>query len=117
MRRHGPQAPHRVGSPHGPEAHGGTITTERPDVTWGTDLATTVTTAEGNACAFVAADHCTGECVGPHAAKRGTGLEAPGPWRRGVREHSGGFAAGIARGLSIRHDHGGAQLSGEFPRG
>jgi hypothetical protein len=31
MREHGLQAPHRVGHPHGPKAHDGTIVTERPD--------------------------------------------------------------------------------------
>ena len=36
MREHGLQAPGRVGHPHGPKAHDGTITTERPDELWGT---------------------------------------------------------------------------------
>ena len=43
MREHGLQAPHRVGHPHGPKAHDGTITTEAPDVMWGTDMTATVT--------------------------------------------------------------------------
>jgi hypothetical protein len=38
MREHGLQAPHRVGHPHGPRAHDGTITTESPNVMWGTDM-------------------------------------------------------------------------------
>jgi putative transposase len=116
MRQHGLQAPHRVGNPHGPKAHDGTIITERPDVMWGTDLTTTVTAAEGNACVFVAVDHCTGECVGLHAAKRGTRFEALEPLRQGVREYFGSFGPGVAAGLSIRHDHGSAYLSGEFQR-
>lgn len=116
MRQHGLQAPHRAGNPHGPRAHDGTITTERPDVMWGTDLTTTVTTAEGTACVFVAVDHCTGECVGLHAAKRGTRFEALEPLRQGVREHFGTFEAGVAAGLAIRHDHGSAYLSDDFQR-
>jgi transposase InsO family protein len=116
MRQHGLQAPHRAGNPHGPKAHDGTITTGRPDVMWGTDLTTTVTAAEGHACVFVAVDHCTGECVGLHAAKRGTRFEALEPLRQGVREHFGGFGPGVASGLAIRHDHGSAYLSGEFQR-
>jgi hypothetical protein len=36
MREHGLQAPQRVGRPHGPKAHDGTIITERPDEMWGT---------------------------------------------------------------------------------
>jgi hypothetical protein len=41
--------PHqRAGRPHGSQAHDGTITTERVDVMWGTDL-TSVMTGEGQA--------------------------------------------------------------------
>ena len=36
MREHGLQAPQRVGHPHGPKAHDGTIITEEPDEMWGT---------------------------------------------------------------------------------
>jgi hypothetical protein len=61
MREHGLQAPQRVGHPHGPKAHDGTITTDRPDELWGTDMTTTVTTEEGQVCVFVAVDHCTAE--------------------------------------------------------
>ena len=41
MREHDLQAPHRVGQVHGPKAHDGTITTEAPDVMWGTDMTAT----------------------------------------------------------------------------
>jgi hypothetical protein len=56
MREQGLQAPKRVGHPHGPKAHDGTIITERPDEIWGTDMTTTVTTEEGQACVFVAVE-------------------------------------------------------------
>ena len=79
MRAHDLQAPHRVGQAHGPTAHDGTITTETPDVMWGTDMTATVTVAEGAAFVFVAVDHCTAECIGLHAAKRGTRFEALEP--------------------------------------
>ena len=36
MQEQGLQAPQRVGHPHGPKAHDGTIITERPDEMWGT---------------------------------------------------------------------------------
>jgi hypothetical protein len=42
-REHGLQAPGRVGRPHGPRAHDGTIRTERVDQMWGTDLTSTLT--------------------------------------------------------------------------
>jgi transposase InsO family protein len=116
MREHGLQAPQRVGHPHGPKAHDGTIITDRPDKMWGTDATSTVTTEEGQVCVFVAVDHCTEECIGLHAAKSGNRFEALEPIRQGVREHFGGFEQGIAAGLSIRHDHGSAYMSDDFQR-
>ena len=116
MREHHLQAPRRGGNAHGPKAHDGTITTEEPDTMWGTDMTTTVTTGEGTAHVFVAVDHCTCECIGLHAARRGDRFEALEPLRQGVREHFGGFDRGIARGLTIRHDHGSAYMSGDFQR-
>ena len=101
MREHDLQAPHRVGHVHGPTAHDGTITTAAPDVMWGTDMTATVTVAEGAACVFVAVDHCTTECIGLHAAKRGTRFEALEPIRQGVRERFGGIGDGVARGLRL----------------
>src|SRR5262245_50416519 len=85
-----------------------TITTERPDELWGTDMTTTVTTEEGQVCVFVAVDHCTAECIGIHASLSGNRFEALEPLRQGVRELFGGFDQGIAAGLAIRHDHGSA---------
>jgi putative transposase len=90
-REQGLQAPQRVGHPHGPKAHGGTIITETPDEMWGTDMTTTVTTGEGPVCVFVAVDHCTSECVGIHASLSGNRFEALEPLRQGVREQFGGF--------------------------
>ena len=99
MREHDLQAPHRVGHAHGPKAHDGTITTEAPDVMWGTDMTATVTGGEGSACVFVAVDHCTTECIGLHAAKSGNRFEALEPVREGVRERFGDIGDGVARGL------------------
>ena len=111
MREHGLQAPCRTGHAHGPTAHDGTITTAAPDVMWGTDMTSTVTVGEGAACVFVAVDHCTTECIGLHAAKRGTRVEALEPIRQGVRERFGPIGAGVARGLRLRHDHGSNYLA------
>ena len=116
MREHHLQAPRRGGNAHGPKAHDGTITTEEPDTMWGTDMTTTVTTDQGTVHVFVAVDHCTCECVGLHAAKRGDRFEALEPLRQGVREHFGGFGAKVAEGLTIRHDHGSNYLSDDFQR-
>ena len=123
MREHDLQAPHRVGQAHGPKAHDGTITTAAPDVMWGTDMTATVTVGEGTAYVFVgegtayvfvAVDHCTTECVGLHAAKRGNRFEALEPIRQGVRERFGTIGEGVARGLRLRHDHGSNYLADDF---
>ena len=80
---------------------------------WGTDLTTTLT-GEGQAAVFVAVDHCSAECVGIHAAQHATRFEALEPLRQGVRRHFGGFARNIARGLSVRHDHGSQYMAHDF---
>ncbi len=107
-------APTRVGRRRGPRAHDGTITTERPDEMRGTDATACLTTREGNATVFVAVDHCTQQCVGIHAARPGTRFEALEPLRQGLREHCGGYGAGVADGLALRHDHGSQYLSDHF---
>jgi putative transposase len=113
MREHGLLAHQRAGRPHGARAHDGTITTERVDVMWGTDL-TSVMTGEGQAVVFIAVDHCSAECVGIHASRRADRFEALEPVRQAVREHFGGFARGAAAGLQLRHDHGSQYVSHDF---
>jgi putative transposase len=113
MREHGLLAPSRVGRPRGPRNHDGTIIPDRVDAMWGTDLTTTIT-GERQAAVFVAIDHCSAECVGIHAARRATRLEALEPIRQGVRRHFGVFAKDVARGLAIRHDHGSQYMADAF---
>ena len=115
MREHGLLAPSRVGRPHGPRAHDGTIRTERVDDMWGTDLTSTMT-GEGQASIFVTVDHCSTECVGIHAARRATRFEALEPLRQAVRACFGVFAAGGAGGLKLRHDHGSQFVADAYQR-
>ena len=114
MREHGLQAPSRVGHPHGPKAHDGTIITEAPDVMWGTDATTTITLDEGQAYVFVGVDHCTVECTGIHASTSGNRFEALEPIRQGVREHFNDYTEKVAEGLAVRHDHGPAYMADDF---
>jgi transposase InsO family protein len=113
MREHDLLAPSRVGACRGPRTHDGTIIPETVDTIWGTDLTTTIT-GEGQVAVFVAVDHYSAECVGIHAARRASRFEALEPIRQGVRRCLGGFAQGIARGLSVRHDHGSQYMSDAF---
>ena len=113
MRAAGLLAPTRTGRPHGPAAHDGTIIPGRPDAMWGTD-ASAGWTDEGAATIFVAVDHFTAECVGIHAARRGTRFEALEPLRQGVRERFDAYRAEVATGLALRHDHGSQFMSDAF---
>ena len=113
MGEHGPLAPHRVGRPT-ERAHDGTITTAAVDAMWGTDMTETVTLAEGRARVFVTVDHCSGECVGSHAAASGDRFEALEPIRQGVLRHFGAVDRDAAKGLALRHDHGSNYMSGDF---
>jgi putative transposase len=115
MRQNNLLAPTRVGSPRGPRSHDGTIIPDTVNTMWGTDLTTTIT-GEGQAAVFVAVDHCSAECVGIHAHARATRFQALEPIRQGVRQHFGGFAKAIARGLAVRHDHGSQYMSDHFQK-
>ena len=115
MREHGLLTHQRPGAPRGPRAHDGTITTERVDKMWGTDL-TSVATGEGTAAVFIAVDHCSAECVGIHASHRATRHEALEPVRQAVRRSFGAVGRDVATGLRIRHDHGSQYMSGDFQR-
>jgi transposase InsO family protein len=113
MGEHDLLAPSRVGSPRGPHDHGGTIIPEAVDVMWGTDM-TTTWTGEGQVAVFIAVDHRSAECVGIHAARRGTRFEALEPLRQGVRRHFGGVAKDVACRLALRHDHGSQYMADDF---
>lgn len=104
----------RAGSPHGPKAHDGTITTQHVDEMWGTDMTTTLTVKEGSASIFFVIDHCSLECLGIHTAKRGTRFEALEPIRQAVRHSFGAFGHDMAAGVTLRHDHGSQFISDIF---
>ena len=113
MRENGLLAPSRAGAPRGPRSHDGTIIPDTLDAMWGTDLTTTIT-GERQVAVFVATDPFTAECVGIHADRQATRFQALEPIRQGARQRFGGFAGGVARGLSVRHDHGSQYMSDAF---
>jgi putative transposase len=114
MREHGLSATRSGGAHRGPRSHDGTIVPATVDTMWGTDMTAAVTTEHGQVAVFVAVDHCSAECVGIHAALRGTRHEALEPIRQGVRERFGAVGPDIAAGLGIRHDHGSQYMSHDF---
>jgi transposase InsO family protein len=116
MRENGLLAPPKARRVLGPRTHDGTITTEAPDVMWGTDATATYTAVDGYVTVFAAVDHCTSECVGIHVAKHGSRFEALEPLRQGVAARYGSYAEGVVRGLKVRHDHGSQYMSDHFQR-
>jgi putative transposase len=114
LREHQLLAPSRQPDPACSNPHDGTIVTEAPNQMWGTDATATFTEADGAVTVFAAVDHCTADCVGIHAVKKATRFEALEPIRQGVNQYFGGFAAGSADGLLLRHDHGSAYMSDDF---
>jgi putative transposase len=94
--------------------HDGTITTDVPDVMWGTDGARVFTVEDGWGWIFVAVDHFNVECVGHHVCKTGDRFAALEPLAMGIAEHYGSLSADVARGLAVRMDHGTQYLSDHF---
>jgi hypothetical protein len=110
MRENGLQAANRPGRPRGPRSHDGTIISDTIDTMWGTDMAAGFTVEQGQVAVFVAVDRRSSECVGVHVALHGTRHEALEPVRQGVAERFGNVEKDAARGLAMRHDHGGLHV-------
>jgi len=96
------------------EKHTGAIITQAPNVMWGTDGTRILTVEDGYVWLFSAVEHWSAECVGWHVVKRGTRYAALEPIAMGLQDIYGGIQAGVARGLSLRMDHGTQYLSDHF---
>lgn len=106
MRENQLLAPTREGSPHGPKAHDGAIVTQRPDEMWGIDATQVWTRREGWVWWFGLIDHYTGEILGWSMAKWGTRFVAMDPVRQACVRTQGCAAQNVARGITLRCDHG-----------
>ena len=106
-------SPHRVRRGEG-LLHEGTITTDAPNLMWGTDGARVLTAEDGWGWVFIGVEHFSTECVGYHVCKEGTRYEALQPIAMGLTEIYGSVAADVARGLELRMDHGTQYLSDHF---
>lgn len=63
---------------------------------------------------FSAVEHWNGECVGIHVAKKGDRFAALEPVAQGLTRLYGAVTAEVARGLSLRMDHGTQYLADDF---
>jgi transposase InsO family protein len=113
MREHHLLSPHR--RPLGQaKLHDGRITTDAPNIMWGTDGTRVFTVEDGWGWIFVAVEHFNVECVGYHVCKLGDRFAALEPLSMGILQHYGSVAADVARGLTVRMDHGTQYLSDHF---
>jgi transposase InsO family protein len=97
-----------------PITHDGTISTEAPNLMWGTDATKVLTHEDGWVWVFAAVEHWNAECVGWHVTKEGNRFAALEPISQGLTTHYGSVAADVARGLLLRMDHGSQYLSDHF---
>ena len=81
---------------------------------WGTDGVRVFTVDDGWGWIFTAVEHWNAECVGWHVCKRGDRFAALQPISMGLAGLYGSTAAGAARGLALRMDHGSQYLSDHF---
>jgi putative transposase len=105
-RAHGWLAPPRQGQPHGPNAHAGTLLTERVETMGGTAMTTTCTRQDGQVAIFLAVAHGAAECGGLQAALPGPRCAALEPRHQGVRTQCGALGQNVAQGLQLRPDPG-----------
>lgn len=105
MRENRLLSPHRVPAQNS-DPHDGHITTAAPNLQWGTDGMRVLTAAEGWVWVFAVVEHWNAECLGFHVAKRGDRFAALAPVLAALRLLFGLLVKDMARGLSLRLDHG-----------
>ena len=113
MRENNLLSPHRCRR-RGGNPHDGEIITHAPNLMWGTDGVRVFTVDDGWGWIFTAVEHWNAECVGGHVCKRGDRFAALQPISMGLAGLYGSTAAGAARGLALRMDHGSQYLSDHF---
>lgn len=106
-------SPHRA--PQGEvRAHDGRITTDEPNVMWGTDGMRVETVEDGWVWIFAAVEHWNGEVMGWHVTARGDRFAALEPIKQGLTAIGRGVGRDAGRGLSLRMDHGTQYTSEHF---
>ncbi len=115
MRENRLLSPHRVRQGVA-KKHDGKIVTLAPNVMWGTDGAKVFTVDDGWVWVFSAVEHWNAECVGWHVCKVGSRFAALEPISQGIQRIYGSVDAEVARGLSLRMDHGSQYLSDHFQK-
>ena len=97
-----------------PNPHDGQITTDAPNVMWGSDGTKVKTVDDGWVWIFTVAEHWNTECLGWHVCKVGDRFAALEPVTQAIRNVYGSLSKGIARGLKLRIDNGSQYTSDYF---
>jgi putative transposase len=113
MRENGLLSPHRH-LPRRGEAHDGRITTDAPNLMWGTDATQIPTVQDGKVWLFAVLEHWNAEGMGWHVTKVGDRYAAAQAVGMAVKTAFGAAAAGVARGVALRHDHGSQFMADHF---
>lgn len=106
-------SPHRSAY-NPPNPHDGQITTDAPNVMWGSDGTKVKTVEDGWVWIFTVAEHWNTECLGWHVCKVGDRFAALEPVMQAMRNVYGSLSEGIARGLKLRIDNGSQYTSDYF---
>lgn len=115
MRKNKLLSPHR--SPQGKaKTHNGRITTDVPNELWGADATKIMTVEDGWVNFLGVLDHWNSECLGWHLCKKGDRHAAIEALRNAVRNSFGQIEQGIARGVTLRPDHGSLFTAEDYRR-
>jgi len=118
MRDNGLLAPNRPNHNGSSRKHEGTITTDAPNMMWGTDGKYFYTAKEGRCCLFSVIDHCTDEILGHCIVKKADRYAAIEAVREAVRHEFGHVKKGACEGMGlfVRADHGSQYDSADFKK-
>jgi putative transposase len=94
--------------------HKGRITTDTPNVMWGTDAAKVFTLEDGWVWFFGVIEHWNSECLGWHTTKKGDRFAAIEALTQSIENVFKDTQKGVARGIKLRIDHGSQFLSEGF---
>lgn len=101
--------PHRTA-----KVHDGKITTDAPDIMWGTDMTSIPLPTGRKGYVYAVVDHCTQECLGFHVADNADRYSTFEAVKMAVENVHGKVNEDIAIGTSLRHDCGSSYLSDYF---
>ena len=113
MREHHLLSPARVAQAP-PAAHNGTIVTNAPNLMWATDGFRVFTREDGWVWGFIVIEHWNAECLGIHVCKHGSRFNALEPLGQALLRIYGSLDRDVARGLSLRLDHGSQFLANHY---